>query len=151
MRKGPSIAIDIADQQANVPLDRLRLRRAVRTILKGASIREARISLAFVDDPTIARLNQQYLDHEGPTDVLSFVLEQGEGRIEGEVVASAETASREASRFGWTPHDELLLYVIHGTLHLVGYDDRTAGQRSRMRAQEREVLEKVRSLSARST
>ena len=151
MRKGPSIAIDIADQQASVPLDRLQLRRAVRTILKGASIREARISLAFVDDPTIARLNVQYLDHKGPTDVLSFVLDQGEGRIEGEVVVSAETASRESHRFGWTPRDELLLYVIHGTLHLVGYDDRTAGQRSRMRAQERAVLEKVRSLPPRST
>lgn len=150
MSKGPSIAVDIANQQTSVSLDRVRLRRAVRTILKDASIREARISLAFVDDPTIARLNEQFLDHHGPTDVLSFVLDSGEGRLEGEVVVSAETAMREAPRFGWTPHDELLLYVVHGTLHLVGYDDQTAGPRVRMRAREREVLEQVNSLSPRS-
>ena len=150
MSKGPSIVVDIANQQTSVSLDRVRLRRAVRAILKDASIREARISLAFVDDPTIARLNEQFLDHRGPTDVLSFVLDSGEGRLEGEVVVSAETASREAPRFGWTPHDELLLYVVHGTLHLVGYDDQTAGRRVRMRAREREVLEQVNSLSPRS-
>ena len=83
----------------------------------------ARISVAVVDDATIAVLNRQFLRHEGPTDVLSFLLEQDEDGLEGEVVVSAETARRTAPRFGWSEGEELLLYVIHGTLHLAGYDD----------------------------
>ncbi len=59
--------------------------------------------------------------------MLSFVLEQGEGFLDGEVVVSAETAQRAAPRFGWSAAEELLLYVIHGTLHLAGYDDATPG------------------------
>ena len=140
MRKEASIVIQIADRQTCVRLDRARLRRAVRAVLRQASVPRARISLAMVDDATIAPLNRQFLDHKGPTDVLSFVLERDEGWLEGEVVASAETARREAPQFGWTPHDELLLYVVHGMLHLVGCDDRTAGQRVRMRTQERIAL-----------
>ena len=82
-------------------LDRERLRRAVRAALAGHSLRRAQISLALVDDPTIARLNRQFLRHQGPTDVLSFLLEAGPGWLEGEVVVSAETARREAPRYGW--------------------------------------------------
>ena len=67
--------------------------------------------------------------------MLSFVLEQGDG-LEGEVVVGAETALRAAPQFGWSPHDELLLYVIHGTLHLVGHDDATPGRaRAKCRAE----------------
>ena len=63
---------------------------------------------------------------------MSFPLEAAGGCLEGEVVVGAEVARREARRYGWTPHDELLLYVVHGLLHLVGYDD-AAGRRAEMR------------------
>ena len=143
MRKGSSIVIEIADQQQCLLLDTRQLRRAVREVLRGASIAKARISLAAVDDPTMARLHEQFLNHKGPTDVLSFVLEQADGFLEGEVVVDTQTAEREAPQFGWTPNNEFLLYVIHGTLHLVGYDDATAAQRAEMRARETAVLEKL--------
>jgi probable rRNA maturation factor len=141
MRKASSITIDIANQQACLPVDRVRWRRAVRAILKDASITRARISLAVVDDPTMARLNEQFLDHKGPTDVLSFVLDKSEGFVDGEVIVGAETALRESPRYGATPSDELLLYVVHGTLHLVGYDDTTVATRRKMRKREQEVLQ----------
>ena len=133
------IAIHVVNEQT-LPLDETPLRRAVRMILGDASIGEATVSVAIVDDPTIHQLNRQFLNHDEATDVLSFVLQREENRLEGEVVASAETAQRCAHRFGWSPADELLLYVIHGTLHLVGYDDQTPEQRAAMREQERAYL-----------
>jgi probable rRNA maturation factor len=137
------ITVDIANNQNGLPLDEDLLRQAVRIVLEGAGVEEARISLAVVDDPIIARLNERFLDHAGPTDVLSFVLEQGPNILEGEVVISAETAKRVAPDYKCSAEEELLLYVIHGTLHLVGYDDATAAQRNRMRRRERAVMKEL--------
>jgi probable rRNA maturation factor len=90
-----------------------------------------------VDDATIRPINARHLGHDYATDVLSFLLERTGDRLEGEVIVSAETAHRDAPRYHWTPADELLLYVIHGTLHLVGYDDLEPELKRRMRTQER--------------
>ena len=121
-------------------VDRRRLRRAVRAILGEAAIGEALVSVAVVDDGTIRELNRRYLGHDEATDVLSFVLEETGDRLEGEIVVSADTAAETAPRFGWSAEDELLLYVIHGMLHLVGYDDTTPRKRAMMRKRERKYL-----------
>ncbi len=134
------ITVPIADQQSHVTVDRRLLRRAVKNVLRMAGVGKAAISVAIVDDDTISEFNWKYLRHRGPADVLSFPLGDG-GQLEGEVVVSAETAASRAPHYGWTPQDELLLYVVHGTLHLAGHDDRTARQRAEMRRKEREVLE----------
>jgi probable rRNA maturation factor len=136
------ITIQIADEQTCLPLDRRLLRRAVRRVLRDAGVRKARISVAVVDDETIARLNWRYLRHRGPADVLSFPLGQRDG-LEGEVIVGAQAALRAAPRYGWPPHDELLLYVIHGTLHLVGHDDGSPAPRAEMQKRETAVLEKL--------
>ena len=133
------ITIEIANQQVHLPLDRRLVRRAVRRVLRDAGLRKARISVAVVDDETIARLNWRYLHHRGPADVLSFVLDQSDG-LEGEVVVGAQTALRAAPQYGWPPHDELLLYVVHGTLHLVGHDDANPALRAEMQERETAVL-----------
>jgi len=130
------ITIEIADWQSHVTPDERRLKKAVRTILREASIPNAEISIALVDDATIARLHEKYLGVDEPTDVLSFVLERGDDRLEGEVVVSAETAALTSTWYGWEAKDELLLYVIHGTLHLVGFDDTTPEKKAEMRRQE---------------
>jgi probable rRNA maturation factor len=132
--------IRVTNEQTILPVDAARLRRAVQTVLEDEPIPKAQISVAVVDDPTIHRLNRQYLNHDRPTDVLSFVLERSAGCLEGEVVVSAETAQEAAPRFGWSPADELLLYVIHGTLHLLGHEDQTAAGRDQMQARERTCL-----------
>ena len=134
------IVIHITNRQKTLPVDRRRMRQAVRAIVRDAGISEATISIAIVDDPTIVKLHQQFLDDPEPTDVLSFVLERSEQSLEGEVVASADTARTCAPRYRSTPEEELLLYVIHGTLHLVGYDDATPRQRAVMRKKEMEYL-----------
>ena len=135
------IRVDIT---ATVPvrLERQRLRQAVRAILRDAQVRSAEVSLAVVSDQQIQQLNRRYLQHDYPTDVLSFRLDDGTDPVslEGEVVVSWDTACRTAERIGWRSHDELLLYVIHGCLHLVGYQDHTSAERKQMRAREAEYL-----------
>ena len=134
------LSITFTNAQTQLPADKKRLRRAVRMILEDESIERAKINVAVVDDPTIAELHQRYLDDPSPTDVLSFALERSPKYLEGEIVVSANTAAALAPNYNWTAADELLLYVIHGALHLIGYDDATPKKRSIMRKKEREYL-----------
>ncbi|MCX7426337.1 MAG: rRNA maturation RNase YbeY [Planctomycetia bacterium] len=130
------IRVPIANEQTTLPVDEDRLARAARMILEEASIREAEVSVAVVDDRAMHAMNRRYLDHDYPTDVLSFLLEQSPEGLFGQVVVNADMARAEAERFGWPAADELLLYVIHGTLHLVGRDDAAEAERAEMRVRE---------------
>jgi probable rRNA maturation factor len=134
------IEIAIANEQTTHPVDEATLTSAARVILEEEGIRSAAVSIAVVDDPTIHELNRRYLQHDYATDTLSFLLERDGDHLEGEVIVSADTAAESAARYGWNTGDELLLYVIHATLHLVGYDDGTDEDRTRMRQQERRYL-----------
>jgi probable rRNA maturation factor len=134
------ISIRIANQQTMVPLDRRLLRRAANAVLRGESIRHAKISLAVVDDAAIRPLNRRYLGHDFATDVLSFLFDRDDSGLEGEIVVSAETARAAAQDFGCPPGDELLLYVVHGMLHLAGYDDQTPRQRAAIQEREDRYL-----------
>jgi probable rRNA maturation factor len=138
------IEIEITDQQTSVPVDRDRLVRAARAILQDHGPATCRVSIALVDDPTIHALNRQYLKHDYATDVLSFLLEESPDLLEGEIVVSGETAATQAGEYDSTPADELLLYVIHGTLHLVGFDDQTDEAREQMRCAEALYLKQSR-------
>jgi probable rRNA maturation factor len=133
-------SIEICNRQTALEFDADCLRRAAEAVMRDAGILDATLSIALVDDPTMHQLNRRYLDHDYPTDVLSFVLERDGGRLEGEVIVSSDTALRAARQVGWTASAELLLYVIHGTLHLVGYDDRDEPSRGAMRGAERRYL-----------
>jgi probable rRNA maturation factor len=130
-----SFVIELANQSLRLT-DEKRLREGIRTVLMGEGLQGANISLAVVDDSTIQEINRRFLNHDRPTDVLSFTLQQGAGFVEGEIIVSADTAAQSADRFGWTPDDELLLYAIHGALHLVGYDDQSAVNQTAMRQRE---------------
>jgi probable rRNA maturation factor len=135
-----NFTIEIANRQNLHAVDVPRLCRAAETVLGEAALDSAELSIAVVDDPTIHALNLEFLAHDYPTDVLSFVLEHAGGRLEGEIIVSAQTAARAAATFGWSAEDELLLYVVHGALHLIGYDDGTDADRARMREAERRIL-----------
>lgn len=135
------LTIEINNDQSTHTLDLRRLKRAVRQVLAEAGITSGEISIGIVTDARMHELNRQYLQHDYPTDVLSFVLEQGDdGSLDGEIIVSADYAAREADRFGWTTDDELLLYVVHGSLHLVGHDDHTTEGRAAMREAETRCL-----------
>jgi probable rRNA maturation factor len=134
------LKIAINNQQTAHKIDRAQLKAGVQRVLAGEGIEKAVISIAVVGDPTMHQLNRQYLQHDYPTDVLSFLLEDDDDRIEGEIIISADYAAREAEQFGWSPQEEMLLYVIHGSLHLVGYDDLEPELKAEMRVKEREYL-----------
>jgi probable rRNA maturation factor len=179
----PRFDIDISDRQTRLAVDPDRVRAAVEHVLSEEGIASAEISVALVDDAEIHGINRDFLGHDYPTDVISFLMSQeeaGDGkhqtedrsteesriarafndqpsafhrqpstlnphpptrrRLEGELVVSTETAVREAAVHGWTPADELLLYVVHGLLHLCGYDDLSDAARPIMRDRERQLL-----------
>jgi probable rRNA maturation factor len=130
------LSVEIHNQQSTLTVDENRLRAAVLAVLGDGQVAAGNVSVAVVDDATIRELNREYLNHDYATDVLSFVLEQSEGELEGEVVVSADKARTTAAQFGWRAEDELLLYVIHGALHLIGHDDQTPEARAAMRSRE---------------
>ncbi|MGC4002084.1 MAG: rRNA maturation RNase YbeY [Pirellulales bacterium] len=103
----------IANQQETLPVDNGMIRRAVRMVLAGEGCKLAKISVAVLDDPAIHALNKRFLEHDYPTDVLTFPLENGKKGLEGEIVVSADTAVRNAAEYQTEPANELLLYVVH--------------------------------------
>ncbi len=136
---GPT-PVDIHDGQDHVAVDRRRIRRLVRRILRDADAADRSVSVAVVDDAAMADLNRRHRRRRGTTDVLAFPLgdetDADEERLLGEVVVSGELAAREAASRGIAPGKELELYVAHGVLHLVGYDDQTPDERHKMRQAE---------------
>ena len=134
------ITISLANRQSVHPVNEQQLVDAARLVLQQSRFTSATISLAVVDDLTIHDLNRRFLNHDWPTDVLSFALDERDGHLEGEVILSADTAAAEAAEIGWPAAAEQLLYVIHGTLHLVGYQDKTPEEAQAMQAAEDKYL-----------
>jgi len=133
--------VSIATPQEIVEIDRGKMRELVRAVLAGENIPDFEISLAFVDNPTIHRLNKRFLDHDEPTDVLTFPLGDGGGKkLAGELVLGVEVAKEQAAERGHDVGEELALYVIHGLLHLCGYDDKSPKLERAMRQRERHWL-----------
>ena len=119
------------------------IRRAVEVVLQSFHVSRAFVDIAIVSDDRIHEVNRQHLDHDWETDVITFAYTSKDdvSGLQGELLVSWETAAREAQRTGWPVATELLLYCIHGALHLVGLDDRSETERSHMRAAEKRILE----------
>lgn len=151
----------ISDQQSAVTVSEEELLRVATVTLQSEGVVRAEISVALVDDPAIHKLNREYLQHDYPTDVISFLLDSGDadprgvvnpeaaGRrgygkwLAGDVVLSGDTAVREAEEYGWEAKSEACLYLVHGLLHLCGYDDLTDEEQQIMRSREREILREL--------
>jgi probable rRNA maturation factor len=108
-----------------------------------SSLRE--LSLALVGDKQMSELHQRFMNQVGPTDVLTFPLEEGSrGRaISGEIVVCVPHAIREAKARNIPTRDELLLYALHGMLHLAGLDDTTHAGYRKMHMMEDRILTKL--------
>jgi probable rRNA maturation factor len=114
-------------------------------VLREEGASEKELSVLFVDDAEITKLNARHLGRTCPTDVLAFPMgEEGEVAVHtellGDVVVSPERAVCYAKQHGLKLEAELSLYLIHGILHLLGYDDVTASRKRKMRKRERELL-----------
>ncbi len=152
------------DEQSAVAVDLGRYVRLARLVLAREQVpNDVELSLLFVDEETIARYNEQFLDHIGPTDVLAFPIDEdfgpggrqpdagghGPGSIDdtddiptllGDVMVCPAYAAREAHKRGVSVESELSLLVVHGLLHLLGYDHAEPEETVRMQAQERALL-----------
>jgi probable rRNA maturation factor len=133
--------LSLANEQSVHAVDEERLLSAARRVLDDSPFKSATISVAVVDDPTIHALNRQFLAHDYPTDVLSFTFDASGDYVDGEIILSADTAATAADEHGTTAAQEQLLYVIHGMLHLIGYDDVAPADAERMRAAEQKYLQ----------
>jgi probable rRNA maturation factor len=148
--------ISIANRQKAVRIDRRAITSLARLTLKIEQVVAAEISVAFVNDAEIHEINRRFLNHDFPTDVISFLLDaspevetanapgtvrRGAGRtIDGEIVISTDTAASNAAKLRTTTEHELKLYLVHGLLHMCGYDDLTPSEKRLMRRREAEVL-----------
>jgi len=139
--------IEITDLQDHVRLDKKLVLQVIRRIIKEEGKTAKSLSIVLTDNRHIRDLNRQYLGHDTFTDVISFPLEDLEwpgganGGLNGEIIASAELAYQQAQAAGGDPRTELLLYLVHGLLHLIGYDDRTPPAAKRMHEREDALLE----------
>ena len=136
-------------RRRGIPRPDKRLLRARTTrLLREIDCAASELSLSLVPDGEIAQLNESYRHRKGPTDVLAFSLLEGEGaeyrgELLGDVVVGIETAERQARRGRRTLDDELARLVIHGTLHLIGYDHVRDSDARVMRAEERRLWRRL--------
>lgn len=111
--------------------------RLVSKILTENQVKASEISIIFVNNDFITRLNSKFFDKSRPTDVISFPLsEPAASVLEGEVYIATEVAQTQATDYGVSLQNELFRLVIHGVLHLLGYDDLTVPEKSKMTEQE---------------
>jgi len=143
------IEIEISNNQNHLPIDTKQLFRTVRYVLRQHSVEQAEVSLAIVDDDAICEIKNRYYDSPEATDVLSFDLRDQAERVGGlvmldcEVIVNAERAIAVAKNHNIDPEAELNLYIVHGLLHLLGYDDKTLAQARKMHQREDHFLEKL--------
>jgi len=98
-----------------------------KTILTDLALTDVEVSISFVDDSRIRELNHRFLGRDKPTNVLAFSMREGEfvsfqPQLLGDVVISADTAQRQSNRFGLSETEMVILLMIHGILHLIGYE-----------------------------
>ena len=129
------------------PVDAARVEAAVRHVLREEGVPVAEISVALVSDAEITALNEEYLQHQGPTDVISFALhEEGEPPL-GDVYVCVDQATRQAPEYGATPAEEVVRLAVHGTLHVLGWDHPEGAGRTESEMFRRQE-ELIRSLSS---
>lgn len=135
--------IQIENNQNKIKLDKRNIRRTSVLLLKSLDCMDKELSISFVNDETIRQLNKQYLNKDKPTNVLSFSLQEGEfndinPQVLGDIVISVDTAQRDAIKGGLTFEQEIDFLIIHGLLHLLGYDHENTIKEEKNKMQRKE-------------
>lgn len=144
------MAILISNRQNRQEADPEKISRMTQQILNDLGCPDGELSILIVDDPRIAELNKEYLSREGPTNVIAFPMREGEfsditPELLGDVVISADTARKEGEMAGVTAEERFTELLIHGILHLFGYDHETTQEDAdRMERKSLELLKQIR-------
>ena len=125
-----SICVDESVEMESVDTDRLR--RLTEIVLERESVAWSSISIVLAGHETVRNLNRKYLDHDFETDVLSFLIDQTGGGIDAGGYVDVQTAVERHVEFKVSLRQEIERYLIHGLLHLAGYEDDTPRKKRRM-------------------
>ena len=126
-------------QKINQPL----LKKIATATLAELKIETAELGIVLVSPKEIAAINEKYLNHKGPTDVITFGYENPELQMHGDIFICIEEAKRQAKEFKTNWQSELVRYVVHGALHLTGHDDLKSAARAKMKLVEGRLVRKL--------
>jgi len=145
MKPATDFQIEIINNQNIISIDQAYLLTLTKSILQLLKRNRATLNILIVDNKAIHEINNQFLEHDFPTDVITFPMNDDsllseQQSLAGEIVISAEMAKETAETVGWSEVNELSLYLIHALLHLCGYDDLNEQDQILMRKKEKEVL-----------
>ena len=128
-----STAIGVSVDGGRIPVSRERVADAVRAVLRSDNVRDAMISVAFIRKREIQRMNREHLRRNRPTDVIAFGFRSvGRGApVVGDIYIAPDVARESARANGITVREEIFRLVVHGTLHVLGYDHPETGARTR--------------------
>ncbi len=142
-----SLDVDVASPGVRAPLGRARVADIARAVLKGERVRHALLSVTLVDRRTITRLNKTHLDHRGATDVISFGLRRATDTspVIGDIYICPDVARANANARGVPVREEMARLVVHGVLHVLGYDhpEDEARETSEMWKRQERILRRV--------
>ena len=139
----------IDNRQSRHKISLKKIKQKVQVILDALDCPDGEISILIVDDPQIEKLNQQYLNREGPTNVIAFAMREGEfsdlsPHLLGDVVISTDTAAQEAQIAATSVERRFSELLVHGILHLMGFDHETSEKDARiMEDKSREMIELI--------
>lgn len=145
-----SSVVRLSNEQERVPLSLTKLKVVGKLILELLHLADVEVSFLFVTDRRIKIFNRQYRGKNRPTDVLAFSQMEGKSspavgsKLLGDVIISVDTTERQAPLYRHSFKEELILYMIHGVLHLLGYDDEQPAPRKIMRQEEERIMNKIR-------
>ena len=143
-RQGMEVLIN--NRQSSCGISLKKIQQTVKVILNALDCPDGEISILIVDDIQIEKLNRKYFDRSGPTNVIAFPMREGEfshlnPQILGDVVISTDTAAKEARNCGMSVEQRFKELLVHGILHLFGYDHETSDQDAQnMEKKSRELL-----------
>ncbi|MBL9176262.1 MAG: rRNA maturation RNase YbeY [Verrucomicrobiales bacterium] len=137
----PHRIVQIFNRQRARPIPKEAVLRVVDRVLDGNQL-SAELGIHFISPRESALLNRRHLNHEGPTDILTFDQGGSPDCLRGELFICVEEADRQAREFRTTWRQELLRYVIHGILHLRGFDDLDPAGRRVMKREENRLVRK---------
>ena len=153
--------VDVASHQHTRKINLRRLKTITREMLAELGLEKAEIGICLVAAPEMTRLNETYLKHKGSTDVITFdyhtegragsplpaarsgALRRARPTLHGEIFICVDEAVLQAHRFGTSWQSEIIRYLVHGVLHLLGFDDSSAFARRKMKSEENRRLREI--------
>ncbi|MFB9841168.1 rRNA maturation RNase YbeY [Mucilaginibacter ginsenosidivorans] len=120
--------------------NKLKVKQWIKATIAAEGYKLRELNYIFCSDGYLLTINQQYLDHDTYTDIITFDNSQKPGKIEGDIFISIDRIRENAEKFGTGETNELHRVIIHGALHLLGYKDKTAGAKKIMTGKEDQYL-----------